>query len=131
MFIERFFAPKPKKNNHAAAKIVACVAAAVALMPLAATYDKKRKSWGFGGLLYSFTKKPSRHCEGKNEYTLTFPGIGFVIMTWRRAARIMSITCATRKATRAAAECCCCDDCGDVCEMPEATDNMTEQSTEN
>ena len=46
MLIERFFAPKPKKNNHAAAKIVACVAAAVALMPLAATYDKKRKSWG-------------------------------------------------------------------------------------
>ena len=114
MFIERFFVPAPPKKKHTALKIAGIVSA-VLLTPVAFTCNKKRKSWGFGGLLYSVTKTPSETREGKFEYTITLPGIGFIVKTWRRAARILSITCCTRKAKRAEKRDIC--DCCDCCDM--------------
>lgn len=113
MLIQRFFAPVPPKKKHTALK-VAGIVAIVLLTPIAFTCNKKKSSWGFGSLLYSVTKTPAKGREGRFEYTIALPGIGFVIKTLRRAARILSINHFARRAECAerCRECYC--DCCDV-----------------
>lgn len=119
MFFERFFAPKPPKKKHTALKVVGIVSA-VLLTPIAFTCDKKRKSWGFGSLLYSVTKAPSEKNEGKTEYTITLPGIGFVIKSWRDALCRLHHYLFLQPASKDDVRDCCCDHC--FCDDSDDTD---------
>lgn len=103
MFFESYFAPKKKKNNHTAAKIIGGVAIA-AFCPLAVSFSKKKKKWGVGSLAFSITGAPSKNTEDKREITLTFPGVGFIVSSWNHAVRLATRTCKISAATRRAAK---------------------------
>ncbi|MBQ9079472.1 MAG: hypothetical protein IJY27_00175 [Clostridia bacterium] len=99
MFFDCCFAPKKKKKSHVAAKVIGVVAA-VALTPLAFNFNPKKKEWGIASLLVSVTNGASKSDKNRRELTITFPGIGFIVKSWRRTARLCSIGCATRRAMR-------------------------------
>lgn len=128
MLFASYFAPKKKKNHTAA--IVAGVLAVAAFTPIAFYSNKRKKKWGIGSLTVSVTKETTEN--GDNKVVVNFPGVGFVVSCWRKAAklasRVYTINRATRRVAEAEAAAAAADEL--FCE-DEADVEVTEDDTEN
>lgn len=76
-FFDRYYTPRKKKKNHAAAWIIGAIAF-IALVPMAAKCDRKKGEWGIASLLIFVGCKRSSKREGKKEVTIALPGFPYV-----------------------------------------------------